>query len=166
MTTAAVPSSRPRRAPASGARRGVLVLIAVAGLWAAVELGLDPRRLVPDDGGLRLVKRFLGAALTPAVTYEAAFVPEGTAPLLIKIRNAAATTVAFAAAATSLALVVGGGMAFLASQSFWSERGGRRPWYGAILYGATRAVIALSRSIHELLWAVIFLSAMGLTPDR
>jgi phosphonate transport system permease protein len=84
--------------------------------------------------------------------------------LLTKIGGAAVTTVAFAAAATSLALVVGGSLAFLASHSFWSERGGRRSVFAPVVYGATRGVIALSRSIHELLWAVLFLAAMGLTP--
>lgn len=154
----------PQRAPTSGARRAVLVLIALAGLWAALELRLAPSGLVPDAGGMRLVGRFLGAALTPALTYEGEFVPEGTAPLLAKIRDAAATTVAFAAAATSLALLVGGSLAFLASHAWWSERDGRRPFFAPVVYGATRGVIALSRSIHELLWAVLFLSAMGLTP--
>ena len=168
-TSAAVATApiRSRRPPA-GARRAVLVLIGVAGLWAALELGLGPWGLVPDAGGLRLVGRFLGAALTPAVTYEADFVPEGAPPLLIKIRDAAAKTVAFAAAATSLALVAGGALALLASQSFWSERGGRRTFPGVlvapVIHGGTRWLVAISRSIHELLWAVLFLSAMGLTP--
>ena len=164
-TAATQPPTPGRRpAPAFGARRAVLVLIALAGVWAAAELGLGPRGLVPDAGGLKLVGDFLGAALTPALTYEAEFVPEGTAPLPDKIARAAATTVAFAAAATSLALAVGAALAFLASHSFWSEREGRRSPFAPIIYGVVRAVIALSRSVHELLWAVLFLSAMGLTP--
>jgi phosphonate transport system permease protein len=146
-----------------GPRRLVLLLIAVAGLWAAVELGLGPRGLMPDAGGLRLVGRFLAAALTPTFTYEAA-VPDGTSPLLLKIGAAAATTVAFAAAATSLALLVGATLAFLASQSWWSDRAGGRRIVAPVVYGVTRTVIALSRSVHELLWAVVFLAAMGLTP--
>ena len=32
----------------------VLLLIGVAGLWSALELGLGPRGLVPDAGGMRL----------------------------------------------------------------------------------------------------------------
>lgn len=152
---------RPR---AWGSRRAVLVLIAVAGLWAALELGLDPRRLVPDGGGLKFVGRFLVAALSPALTYEADFVPEGTAPLLAKIAGALAATVMFAVAATSLALLAGGTLAVLASKSFWAGRTGGARALAPLVHGTTRALIALSRSIHELLWAVLFLSAMGLTP--
>ena len=147
-----------------GSRRAVLVLLAVAGIWAALELELGPRGLVPDAGGLRLVGKFIGAALTPALTYEADFVPEGTSPLLLKIAAAVATTVTFAAAATSLALVAGGALAFVASHRFWAGRAGSGRVLGPVVFGASRVVIAVSRSIHELLWAVLFLSAMGLTP--
>ena len=163
-TTLAATLRAPARPRAGGSRRAVLVLIAAAGLWAALELDLGPRGLVPDAGGLRLVGRFLAAALTPALTYEADFVPDGTAPLLTKVAGAVATTVMFAAAATSLALVAGGALAVLASNCFWSGRGGAGRVVARLVHGTTRAVIALSRSIHELLWAVLFLSAMGLTP--
>jgi len=153
-----------RRPHRLGARRLVLLLISLCGTWAAVELGLGPRGLVPDAGGLRLVGRFLAAAFTPAITYESAFVPEGTAPLLAKVASAAVTTVMFAAAGTSLALLAGGAMALFASQSWWAEGTGGKRAVGPLGYGLTRAVIAGSRSIHELLWAVLFLAAMGLTP--
>src|SRR5215207_1399703 len=99
-----------RHAPAIGSRRAVLILIAVAGLWAAWELALDPRGLAPDGGGLRLAGRFLAAAVSPALTYEAPFVPEGTDPLVEKIVDAAGATVVFAAAATSLSLAAGAAM--------------------------------------------------------
>jgi phosphonate transport system permease protein len=147
-----------------GARRLVLLLIGVAGVWAASELALGPRGLVPDAGGLRLVGTFLRAALTPALTYEAAFVPDGAPPLLAKIGDAAGRTVAFAAAATSMALVAGAILAFLASQAWWIDRPGRRRVAAPAVYAVTRTLIALSRSVHELLWAVLFLAAMGLTP--
>jgi phosphonate transport system permease protein len=147
-----------------GARRLVLLLIALAGIWSAIELRLTPRGLLPDAGGLRLVGQFLRAAFEPTLTYESAFLPEGTAPLPVKIAGAALTTVMFAAAGTSLALVAGGAMALLASQSWWSDAAGGKRAAGPVVYASTRAVIALSRSVHELLWAVLFLAAMGLTP--
>lgn len=155
-----IPAPRVR----GGSRRLVLFMIALAGTWAALELELRPAGLVPDAGGLRLVGTFLRAALTPALDYEAAFVPESADPLPKKILAAAATTVAFAAAATSLALVAGSALAFLASRAWWTDRAGGRRVLAPVVYGSTRVVIALSRSIHELLWAVLFLAAMGLTP--
>jgi phosphonate transport system permease protein len=63
-----------------------------------------------------------------------------------------------------LALLAGGAMALLASQSWWSDAAGGKRAAGPVVYASTRAVIALSRSVHELLWAVLFLAAMGLTP--
>ena len=149
---------------AIGRRRLVLLLIASAGVWSAIELGLSPTALAPDRGGLRLLGEFLAAALTPALTYEAVRVPEGTDPLPVKIGHAAATTVAFAAAATSLALALGGSLALIASPAWWSERPVGRRFVGSAVYGATRGAVALSRCVHELIWAVLFLAAMGLTP--
>ena len=156
----AYPTARRR----GGGRRLTLVLIAVAGLWAAWELALDPRGLAPDAGGLRLAWRFLSAAVSPALTYEAPFVPEGTEALAVKIARAAGATVVFAAAATSLSLAAGAAMALLASRAWWSHDGRRRGPLASAAYGFTRVVIALSRSVHELIWAVLFLAAMGLTP--
>jgi len=163
---AALPSG-PRRL---GTRRAVLLLITVTGVWAAFHLQLDPRGLIPDGGGLRLAGRFFGAALTPALTYEASFVPEGAPPFLQKVINAMAVTVSFAAAASSLSLIFGVPLAFVSSQAWWASgdegAGARRVIHavGPVVYGVSRVVIGLSRSVHELLWAVLFLAAMGLTP--
>ncbi len=72
----------------------------------------------------------------------------------------------------SLALVAGIGLGFLGSTAWWVgdpiarqgpvARGLRllRP----ALYLAVRFLITLMRSIHELLWAVLFLAAFGITP--
>ena len=155
-----------------GLRRFVLLAIALAGLAAAWQLNLRPQDLVPSEGGLTVMRRFLSGAVAPAVTYEAEFVPEGTEPLVAKAIKAAATTVMFATAATSLALAFGLVLGFLGSTAWWADdpAGGysrlqrmRRKTLGPAIYLTTRLVITLSRSIHELLWAVLFLSAAGLT---
>jgi phosphonate transport system permease protein len=84
---------------------------------------------------------------------------------------AARRTVVFAAAGMSLALVLGIVLGFLGSSAWWSgERAGgdsrlaralaRSVWPSVWL--ATRATIVFMRSVHELLWAVIFLAAFGL----
>ncbi len=149
-------------------RRGmVLVSIAAAGLWAAVELGLDPRDLVPGQGGLAMASELFSRALSPALTYEAAEVPEDIQPLLLKALEAARVTVKLAAAAISLAAVFGVVLGFLASTAGWSgdpASGGRaRRFVRPMVYGGARVVIALMRSVHELLWAVLLLAAFGLS---
>lgn len=155
-----------------GVRRVVLLTIGLAGIWAAWELGLRPGDLVPADGGVTLMGRFFAGAVEPAMTYEADFVPEGTQPLIWKATRAAATTVVFAAAATSISLVLGLVLGILASTSWWMDnpvdksstaRALFRRIIAPAVYASTRVLIALARSIHELIWAVLFLCAMGLT---
>ncbi len=155
-----------------GSRRLVLLAIAVAGLWAAFELKLAPGDLIPSRGGLGMAGRFFSGAVSPAMTYEADFVPEGTSPLLVKTMAAALRTVGFAAAAISLSLVFGLLLGFFASCACWAGEpaGGANPTIKLMrrtgahaAHGFARVLIALSRSIHELLWAVLFLCAMGLT---
>jgi phosphonate transport system permease protein len=91
-------------------------------------------------------------------------------PLVWKAAIAARTTVMFAAAAMSLAMVGGIALAFLASSAWWAgdPAGGSRRFASVrravapVVYGTTRVVIALLRSVHELLWAVLLLAAFGL----
>lgn len=148
----------------------VLLGVAAAALWAAHRLGLDADDLFPAGGGLELAGEFFARALTPALRYESAVVA-GAPPLLVKALDAAHETVVFAVAAISLALPIGFLLSLVASTSFWEEElaaGGRRGPFrrglAAAALAGSRVTIALMRSIHELLWAVLFLAAFGLTP--
>ncbi len=157
---------------AGGLRRLVLAGILAAGVAAALALELDPRDLIPEGGGLTVARDFFSRALSPALTYEAEFVPAGAPPLWIKVLGALRTTLVFATAAISLSVLVGLALGFLGSTAWWAgdpvggrtrgSRLGRRAVTTAV-YGSTRAVIALMRSVHELLWAVLFLAAFGLS---
>ena len=161
-------------------RRGaVLLAIALAGLWAAWELRLHPGDLVPGAGGLSLAGELFSRALSPAWTYESE-VPAGTVPLWLKALEAARVTVVLAAAAISLSVVAGLLLGFAASRSTWTgsldggadggssgasrtgKRGRMRSTVTTLGYGLTRIVIAGMRSVHELLWAVLFLAAFGI----
>ena len=163
--------SSPR--PWTGRRRLVLLLVALSGVWASIHLRLTPAGLLPGEGGLRVAGRFFAAAAAPAVAYEAEFVPPDPAPFLRKVAQAAWATLVFAICAASLSTVLGVALGFLASTAWWAgdPAGGagvaRRALQRTLrpsLYGVARVAIALLRSVHELLWAVLFLAAMGLTP--
>lgn len=164
------PGRAPLR-PGVGARGPVLAAILLAGLWAGLHLDLSPARLLPSPSGLRLAQEFFARAISPALDYEASFVPDGAPPLLYRALIAAWDTVIFAAAAMSLAVVMGLLLTFLASSAWWAgdpagaagpvSRRFRRTLLPAC-YGAVRLWIALMRSVHELLWAVLFLAAFGL----
>ena len=157
------PAARP---PILTTRRKIALGIAVAGVAAAVVLDLRPGLLIPDSEASRgIAQRFFGAALRPAFDYEASSVPEGTKPLLLKAVMAAVTTVKFAVAAVSLSLVAGLALGFVSSTAWRDRHEARRGWrrlFGRILFVIVRGFIAVTRSIHELIWAVIFLAAFGI----
>ncbi|MBZ0269806.1 phosphonate ABC transporter permease [bacterium] len=142
----------------AGARTRALIGIALAGILAAVALGLDPRELlVPRT--LSVLRTFGTAALHPT------FVSGAGHPLLPTVLESAKATVAFAVAGTSLAMVVGAFLAFLASSAWWDDEGtGPIRRIGPAVTAVTRVVIAAMRSVHELLWAMLLLAAMGRSP--
>ncbi|MFT7664180.1 MAG: phosphonate transport system permease protein [Planctomycetota bacterium] len=160
------------RAPFPISRRGfVLIAISVLGIYAFLALELTPGGLTPGAGGIQIAREFFSAALSPSFEYEAEFVPAGAQPFLSRVFDAVRRTVVFAAAGMSIALVGGLLLGLLASSSTWStDRSTRgsvlsnvaRSSIGRGIQAATRLLIAGMRSIHELLWAVIFLAAFGL----
>jgi len=134
--------------------------ILVAGLAAAVWLGLDPRDLFTARA-VSSIGAFLRAALRPTLIAE-----DGGHSLAPELFAALRTTAAFALAGISLSVGIGAVFGFFASSAWWEEEGagGLRRSVGPAVTGVTRVVIAAMRSVHELLWAMLFLAAMGLAP--
>jgi phosphonate transport system permease protein len=132
-------------------RASVLLAIFGFGLWAWWALDLDLVGLIPRGGGLATTLEFFSAALHPALQYQAEFIPEGSPPFLAMIWHGLSRTVVFATAALSLSVVLGLPLGLLASSLVPAKV--RYPM---------RVFIAGMRSVHELLWAVIFLAAFGL----
>jgi phosphonate transport system permease protein len=143
-----------------GRRIATLLGIGAAAMAAWLLLGLAPSQLVPAEGGGELAGRFFAAALRPALAHEADFVPPGSPPFLLRVAEALRLTVVYAAAAMSLALLLGLPLGCLASASWWEGRAAG----GATMRWALRLVIVALRSVHELLWAVVFLAAFGAAP--
>lgn len=157
-------------APLVGRRGAMLLSLAALGTVAFIALGLRPADLVPGGGGLAIAHDFFAAALAPAIDYEGS-VPAGAQSFLGGVLESLHRTVIFAAAAMSLAVVVGLALGFLASSSWWAgdPAGGaagsqklRARAAASTLQVAIRLLIAGMRSVHELLWAVILLAALGL----
>lgn len=140
--------------------RGLVVAaIALCALCAWLALDAPLAGLWPREGGSRIVRGFFGSALSPALHYESD-VPEGTPSILAAGLVAARRTLVFAVAGMSLALLLGIVLGFLASSTWWI--GERRARIGAPVWAAARVLIVGMRSVHELLWAVLFLAAFGL----
>jgi phosphonate transport system permease protein len=140
---------------------GLLLL----GALSFVALGLEPAGLVPHAGGARIARDFLAAAVRPALDHEGR-VPPGARPFLLGLLDALRRTVVFAAASMSLGVVGGAILGFAASSGWWSpavaDARGRPARLAPALQVAARVVIALLRSVHELLFAVVFLAAFGI----
>jgi len=156
--------------PSSFSRRGrLIVALFLAALLSWIVLDLNPADMIPSEGGRGVLVMFLEGALSPAMDYEAASIPEGTPPLLYKVSSAVWNTLLFAVAGMSLSLVIGLLLGFLGATSWWADEGAGSPLGRGLLrrlmppiYAGVRVLIALMRSVHELLWAVLFLVAFGL----
>ncbi|MBL8858447.1 MAG: ABC transporter permease subunit [Planctomycetes bacterium] len=153
-----------------GPRGTAILLLTAASIAAWFLLDLTPRALIPHAGGIEVAKRFFAGALQPAFEYESE-VPPGTRPILVTVLEYARRTVVFATAGMSLALVLGIVLGFFASSAWWrGEHIGGASRTGRFLartiwpfvWLCTRGLITFMRSVHELLWAVLFLAAFGL----
>ncbi|MFT5199393.1 MAG: phosphonate transport system permease protein [Planctomycetota bacterium] len=145
-------------------RRYALVLLAALGLLAAYGLNLHWKGLLPRGEGFVLWKRFFYAALRPAIDYESAAVPAGSPPFLWVVLKSVLRTVEFAVASMALALIGGLGLGILSSHSFWDStigQGSRGRKLRNRLRILFRTIAAMLRSVHELLWAILFLAAIG-----
>lgn len=125
-------------------RLPVLACVLIAVGASAAAAGLDPGEVV-NPGGWEQVERFLRAAASPRV--DGAF--------LALTADAALTTLAFAALATALSLVLGVGGGILSARVF---SGRPASWL------AVRASLAVPRGVHEVVWGLVLLSIIGLDP--
>ena len=152
------PGARTRRAVLN--RRmawGLLALVAVG--WSLGQAGVFDGELI-NRGGWTILRRFLLASVHP----------EHTAEFLRLVMDAALTTLAFAVWGTLLSLVLGSIGGVLGSEVCWRTvfparsdvarrlGGYRAPWL------TVRAILAVPRSIHELIWGLFFLNIFGLDP--
>ncbi|HQZ30133.1 MAG TPA: ABC transporter permease subunit, partial [Verrucomicrobiales bacterium] len=92
-------------------------------------------------------------------------VPDDAEPIWWKGIRGLFLTLKFAFGAMSLAVPTALVLGFLGSSAWWPEPSGRRTLFLLrALYGISRLFMSLIRSIHELIWALLFLSAMGVSP--
>lgn len=152
MNAAVLPATRD---PALGPRLG-LVLLGLLLLWPAVELSeFDPRKLV-DAQNLVIMGRFLST-----------FLPPETAPgFLALVLRSTVETLALATAGMALAVFIALPLAMLVSESLSVSRIGpaRRAWLGPVARLPIRGLLIFMRSIPEIVWALLFVRAVGLGP--
>jgi phosphonate transport system permease protein len=153
-----------------GERGRVIALLFAAAIAAWFVLDIQLAGIFPQRGGMTIVRGFFAGAFQPAFQHESE-VPAGTPSILSSALAGMRRTLVFATAGMSLALVLGIVLGFLASSAWWSgdlAAGGSplaralRRFVWPAVWLVTRVVIVVMRSVHELLWAVLFLAAFGL----
>ncbi|UST53817.1 ABC transporter permease [Comamonadaceae bacterium OTU4NAUVB1] len=133
---------------------GTLAALAIA--WPMLALSeFQPWRLFDRDS-LAVLGGFLGGFLPPA-----------TAPDFLRLLGRATLeTLAMATAGIALAFVIGAPLAFLGTRALSVSRIGPGPgrWRGALLRRAVRLLLMGLRAIPEIVWALLFVRALGLGP--
>ncbi len=106
-----------------------------------------------NPGGLELLGRFWQASLHPDLSYQ----------LLQITFQSTLTTLAYAVCGTFLSVIFGIVAGIFASEVWWwailpYRTTQRSPWLGI------RAILAVPRAIHEMLWGLFFVNIWGLDP--
>ncbi len=125
-------------------------LLVVPLAWA-LSRSVPPGGDVVNRGGLRLLGDLLGSALRPAWGQE----------FLTRVGEAAVVTVVFALLGTVAALLLGVLGALLLSDVVWDAR---PPAPVRAVRLLLRGVLVVARSVHELVWALLLVSVLGLDP--
>ncbi|KPX27296.1 Phosphonate ABC transporter permease [Pseudomonas syringae pv. delphinii] len=148
--------SRDRRDPAA-APRLLLALLAIALLWPGIRLAeLNPFVLL-QAGNARTMGTFLAGFWPVAHSTE----------FLGLLLEATLQTLAIATAGIALALLLAIPASLLASKALSlsaASRGGRPGWLGQCLRWPVRGVLIFLRSVPEIVWALLFVRAVGLGP--
>ncbi len=122
----------------------LLLVGAIAWSLASLDWGSG----IIHSGGSSAAKSFISAL----------FPPELSPDFLYRCLVASWQTVAYAVAGITLAVLIGLPLGIIASGTLASSPGQR-----LMAMTGTRFLLALLRSIHELVWAVLFVNAFGLS---
>ncbi|MDH4874319.1 ABC transporter permease [Pseudomonas sp. BN515] len=137
--------------------RLLLTLLALALLWPGLKLSeLNPAVLL-DEGNARTMGQFLSAF----------WPPEHGEEFLLLLGRATLETLAIATAGMSLALLIALPASLWASRALSLSalhRGGRPAWWAQALRWPVRGLLIFLRSVPEIVWALLFVRAVGLGP--
>lgn len=106
-----------------------------------------------NPGGWNQLRQFLVASIQPDLSPE--FLP--------LVRAATLTTLAYAVCGTFLSVLLGMVGGILASEVWWSAVLPHRKFQRRI-WTTVRAILAVPRAIHEVIWGLFFINIFGLDP--
>lgn len=144
-----------------GLRRRWFVLGSFVLFFAALWfLKADPRDLVPSPGGQKIALEFFRSAFQPALTFESETMQEGGTSFFGHVLSGLWLTVRYAIAAMTLAIPIGIIGGILGARSWWQSPSRSLE----VLRRGARLFATAMRSVHELMWALLLISAIGTSP--
>ena len=143
------------RDPALPARIALTAVLLVL-LWPALALTEFDLRKLFEPGNLRVMGRFLGTFFPPALG----------ADFLGLVLRSALETLALATAGMALAVALAVPLSLAVSESLSVSRIGPAPraWLWRFVRVPLRLLLVVMRSIPEIVWALLFVRAVGLGP--
>ncbi len=149
-----------------GKKRTFILAITLLLIYSLHTLGLKWSDFIPTENSFKLLKKFLSAGLTPALDYQSTGIPDNAPPYYMKVLTSLWLTLQYAVCAMSLAIPIGITLGFFCSKSWWPQSGSSRFQHIllVIFHRLARTVITFGRSIHEILWAILFITALGTSP--
>lgn len=163
------------KAPILSWRRATILAFTCILLLCVQDLGLDFNKLPASADPLTAAKTFFSAALSPATLDQNPSLPADTKPFLSRIVGAMITTIRYALIAMSIAIPAGLALGFLCSRAWWpmspKTHTARTSYLEfsikallSLIYTASRFLITFLRSIHELIWVMLFMAFLGDSP--
>jgi phosphonate transport system permease protein len=137
--------------------RLLITVVAVLLLWPAIELSEFNLGVLAERDNAVNMGRFL-ADFWP-LAHSAEF--------LALLARATLETLAIATAGMALALLIALPAALFASRALSLsavQRGGRPAWWALVIRWPMRALLIVLRSVPEIVWALLFVRAVGLGP--
>ena len=149
-----------------GSRRFALLGIAVVGLIGAWWIQLDVSMLFRQSQWHQLGE-FARAALKPALAYEDPNPATAGSLFLWEIVEALYKTVLYTAAAVGLSLIGGLLFGMIGSTRTWLALAAPTKLLRMLSLSGlflVRILMTVLRSVHEIVWAILFLQALGTVP--
>ncbi|MDB4537219.1 ABC transporter permease subunit [Akkermansiaceae bacterium] len=143
-------------------RRWLLIILCVTFALCVAQLGTKFVSHTEGSDPWASTVRFFSGAIAPSFTDENPSLPDDAEPFLSRLGSDLLRTLRYALIATSMAIPAGLILGFLASKQWWPEN--RSRVFLNLIQWPVRVGLSLMRSIHELIWAIFFLSAFGDAP--
>ena len=159
--------AKPPRAPFWSGRKALLLFGVTLFIACLSYLGTDFTHHSPGSQPLKTAGDFFSAALHPTLTDQNPSLPDGATPFSSRLLSNLLNTLRYAFIAMSMAIPLGLLLGLVSSRTWWRQQQ-CIPFCGRFCCGGIFILIRLFttfiRSIHKLIWVLLFFSMLGDNP--